>query len=145
MLHVQSLSCFQLFVTPWTVVHPAPPSMGFPRQEFYSGLPFPSPGTLPYPGTEPTFPALAGGFFTTEPPGPRHFLTWFKFHDQSKSTIANTLKSLDQISICILFFLLLFRCPMGSDSLQPHGLQHTRSPCPSPSPRVCPSSCSLHQ
>ena len=86
-LHVQSLSCFQLFVTPWTAVHPAPPFMGFPRQEFCSGLPFPSPGTLPYPGTEPTFPALAGGFFTTEPPGPRHFLTWFKFHDQSKSTI----------------------------------------------------------
>ena len=42
-------------------------------------------------------------------------------------------------------FLLLFSCPIISDSLQPHGLQHTRPPCPSPSPGVCPSSCSLHQ
>ena len=127
-LSVQSLSCVQLFVTPWTVVHMAPLSKGFPRQEFCSRLPFPSPGNLPYPGIEPTFPALAGGFFTTEPPGPRHFLTWFKFHDQSKSTIANTLNSLGQISICILFFLL-FRRPVESNSLQPHGLQHTRPPC----------------
>ena len=44
-------------------------SMGFPRQEYWSGLPFPSPEDLPHPGIEPTPPALAGGFFTTEPPG----------------------------------------------------------------------------
>ena len=43
--------------------------MGFSRQEYWSGLPFPSPGDLPDPGTEPRSPALAGGFFTTEPPG----------------------------------------------------------------------------
>ena len=43
--------------------------MGFPRQEYWSGLPFPSPGDLPNRGIEPTFPALAGGFFTAEPPG----------------------------------------------------------------------------
>ena len=43
--------------------------MGFPRQEYWSGLPFPSPGDLPDPGIEPMSPALAGGFFTTEPPG----------------------------------------------------------------------------
>ena len=43
--------------------------MGFPRQEYRSGLPFPSPGDLPNPGTEPVSPALAGRFFTTEPPG----------------------------------------------------------------------------
>ena len=42
---------------------------GFPRQEYWCVLPFPSPGGLPNPGTEPTFPALAGRFFTTEPPG----------------------------------------------------------------------------
>ena len=57
------------FVTPWTVAHQAPPSIGFPRQESWSGLPFPSPGDLPDPGIEPASPALAGGFFTTEPPG----------------------------------------------------------------------------
>ena len=44
-------------------------SMEFPKQEYWSGLPFPSPGDLPDPGIEPVSPALAGGFFTTEPPG----------------------------------------------------------------------------
>ena len=47
----------------------APLFMGFPRQEYWSGLPFPSPGDLLNPGIEPTFPALAGRFFTAEPPG----------------------------------------------------------------------------
>ena len=56
-------------VTPGTVVHQAPLSMGFSRQEYCSGLPCPSPGDLSDPGVEPTSPALAGGFFTTEPPG----------------------------------------------------------------------------
>ena len=44
----------------------APLTMGFPRQEYWNGLPFPSLGDLPNPGTEPESPALAGGFFTTE-------------------------------------------------------------------------------
>ena len=50
---------------PWTVAHQAPLSMGFPRQEYWSGMPFPSPGDLLNPGIKPTSPALAGGFFTT--------------------------------------------------------------------------------
>ena len=54
--------------TPCTVAHQAPLSMGFPRQEYQSGLPFPSPGHLPDPGIEPASPTLAGGFFTAEPP-----------------------------------------------------------------------------
>ena len=57
------------FATPWTVAHQAPLSMGCSRQEYWSGLPFPSPGDLPDPGIEHASPALAGGFFTTEPPG----------------------------------------------------------------------------
>ena len=57
------------FVTPWTVPRHGPLPMGFPRQEYWSGLPFPSPGDLPEPGIEPVSPALAGKFFTTEPPG----------------------------------------------------------------------------
>ena len=60
------LSCVQLFAASWTVICQAPLSMGFSRQEYWSGLPFPSPGDLPNPGIEPTsrmFPALAGGFF----------------------------------------------------------------------------------
>ena len=53
----------------WTVSQQAPLSTGFSRQEYWSGLPFPSPGDLPDPGIKSSFPALAGGFFTTGPPG----------------------------------------------------------------------------
>ena len=59
-----------LFETPRTVARQAPLSMGFPRQEYWSESPFPSPVDLPYPGIKPMFPespALAGGLFTTEP------------------------------------------------------------------------------
>ena len=66
------LSHVQLFATPWTVARKAPLFMGFSRQEYWSGLPFPPPGDLPDPGTEPmspVAPALAGKFFTAEPPG----------------------------------------------------------------------------
>ena len=65
-------SCFsrlQLFATPWTIAQQAPLSMGFPRQDYWSGLPCPSPGDLPDPGIEPASPALADGFSTTETPG----------------------------------------------------------------------------
>ena len=72
---VCELSRVQLFVTPWTVAHQAPLSPGLSRQEYWSELPFPSPGDLPSSGIHPVFPespvcpALAGRFFTTEPPG----------------------------------------------------------------------------
>ena len=56
-------------VTPWMVAFQAPLSMGFPRQEYWSGLPFPSQGDFPDPEIKLEFPALAGGFFTTEPLG----------------------------------------------------------------------------
>ena len=49
---VKLLSCVRLFVTPWTIVHQAPPSMGFSRQEYWSGLPFPTPGNPPDPGID---------------------------------------------------------------------------------------------
>ena len=55
---VKSLSCVRLFATPWTVAYQAPPLMGFSRQEYWSGLPFPSPGDLPDPGIEPGSPTL---------------------------------------------------------------------------------------
>ena len=63
------LSHVQFFVTPWTRARQAPLSMGFPRQEYWNGLPFPPPRDLPNSGTEPMSPALAGEFFTTEPSG----------------------------------------------------------------------------
>ena len=55
---VKSLSHVQLFATPWTVAYHAPLTMGFSRQEYWNGLPFPSPGDLPNPGIEPGSPAL---------------------------------------------------------------------------------------
>ena len=65
----QLLSHVRLFATPWTVAHQAPVFMQFSRQEYWSGLPFPSPGDLPALRIEPESPALAGRFFTTAPPG----------------------------------------------------------------------------
>ena len=57
-------------VNPWTVADQAPLSMGFPRHEYWNGLPFPFPGYLPDPGIKPMSPALADEFATTEPPVP---------------------------------------------------------------------------
>ena len=65
----------QLFATPWTIARQAPLSVGFPRQEYWNGLPFPSPGKFPDLGIEPVSPALAGRFFTTEPPGKSSLIT----------------------------------------------------------------------
>ena len=68
---VRMVSLVWPFATPWTVACQAPQSMEFSRQEYWSGLPFPSLGDLPDPGIEPRSPmcpALAGGFFITEPP-----------------------------------------------------------------------------
>ena len=67
-MHVCLFSHVPLFATPWTVAYLTPPSMGYPRQKYWSGVPFPSPGALSNPGTEPASSALAGRFFTTEPP-----------------------------------------------------------------------------
>ena len=66
---VKSLSRVRLFATPWTVAYQASPSMGFSRQKYWSGLPFPSPGDLPDPGIEPGSPALEADALTSEPPG----------------------------------------------------------------------------
>ena len=66
---MKSLSHVQLFATPWTVAHQAPLSMGFSRQEYWSGLPFPSPGDLPNPGIKPRCPSLQADALTSEPPG----------------------------------------------------------------------------
>ena len=61
------LSRVQLFVTLWTIAHQAPMSMGFSRQEYWSGLPFPSSEDLPDPGIEPTSPALQEDTLLPEP------------------------------------------------------------------------------
>ena len=66
---VKSLSCVRLFVTPWTVAYYAPPSVGFSRQEYWSGLPFPSPGDLLNSEIEPGSPMLQANALPSEPPG----------------------------------------------------------------------------
>ena len=67
----KSLSCVRLFATPWTVAYQASPSMRFSKQEYWNGLPFPSPGDLPDPGIEPRSPTLEADALTSEPPGNR--------------------------------------------------------------------------
>ena len=86
----ESLSRVRFFATPWTAAHQAPLAMGFSRQEYWSGVPSPSP-------------ICAGEHVKPTP----------------------------------VLMLLLFSGSVVSDALWPHGLQHTRLPCPSPSPRVC--------
>ena len=76
-------------MTPWTVAYQAPPSVayqappsvGFSRQEYWSGLPFPSPGDLPDPGIEPKSPALQADALSSEPPG--KFLAYVLFKNHS--------------------------------------------------------------
>ena len=81
---VKSLSHVQLFATPWTVAHQAPLSMRFSRQEYWSRLPFPSPGDLPNPGIEPRSPALQAYALPSEPP--RKPISQFsKYHNLIKT------------------------------------------------------------
>ena len=68
-MKVKSLSQVRLFAIPWTVACKAPLSMGFSRQEYWSGLPFLSPGDLPDPGIEPQSPALQADSLPSKPPG----------------------------------------------------------------------------
>ena len=87
-LMLSHFSCVCLFGTLWTVAHRVPLSMGFSRQEYWNGFPFPSLGDLPNPGIESTSfmsPALAGRFFITKVPGkPNHltYLLWNLYADQ---------------------------------------------------------------
>ena len=71
-MKVKSLSRLRLFATPWTVTYQAPLSMGFSRQEYWRGLPFPSPRDLRDIGIEPRSPAFQADALTAEPPGKPH-------------------------------------------------------------------------
>ena len=98
---VKSLSHVQLFVTPWTTACQAPPSMGFARQEHWSGLPFPSPGDLPDRGMDPGSPALQEDPLPSEPPGnPTYQFSSVQFSSvaQSCPTLCNPMYSLSQMS-----------------------------------------------
>ena len=88
---VKLLSRVRLFATLWTVSHQVPPSMGFSRQEYWSGLPFPSPGDLPDPEIKPQSPTLEADTLTSESPGkpltnwPKYLIKWTKFRKVSLS------------------------------------------------------------
>ena len=105
-------SHIQLFVTLWAVAHQAPLSMGFSRQEYWSGLPCPPPGDLPHPGTKSGSPALQVDSLLSEPPGkrppkpkPHRFLTSCfappSWTPQQEVRSANSLWSKNYRSICI--------------------------------------------
>ena len=106
-----------LFVTPWTVACQALSSMGFPRQEYWSGLPFPSPGDLPNP-TEPTSPALQAD-------------SWLLSHQRSSQIIHSSIlsTSLSELSPSCPW-KWKWSCSVMSVSSQPHGLQPARLLCP---------------
>ena len=80
---MKSLSRVQLFATPWTVAHQAPLSMGFSRQEYWSGLPFSSPGDHPNPGIEPESPALQADSLSSEPPGKPQYMMLLNVNDSN--------------------------------------------------------------
>ena len=104
--------------------------MEFSRQEYWSGLPFPSPGDLPDPKVKPGYPALADGFFITEPPGKPH-------------SVLDQKILISQFFVCYCFSQ--FSRSVMSSSLWPLESQHARPPCPSPTPGVHSNSCPLSQ
>ena len=109
---VKSLSHVRHFVTPWTVAYQAPQSLGFSRQEYRSGLPFPSPGDIPNPGMEPGSPILQADALPSEPPG--KLIT----NNNEQQLLHSTIYQASSTYAVI------------SDSCRPHGLQPTRVLCP---------------
>ena len=86
-MKVKSLSRVRLFATLWTLAYQAPPSMGFSRQEYWSGLLFPSPGDLPNPGIEAGSPALQADALPSEPPG------------KASNSVTNSMKTLKMVPV----------------------------------------------
>ena len=96
-MKVKSLSCARLLVTPWTEDYQAPPSMGFSRQEYWNGVPFPSLEDLPDPGIKPGSPTLQAETLPSEPPGkPPFLLRW------NEKNLKNILQ----------FFLIISKVPL---------------------------------
>ena len=92
---IQLCSCVQLFATLWSVALQAPLFMEFSRQEYWSGLPFPTPEDLPDPGMEPeslASPALAGRFFTTAPPGKPQYIHRYMYENAYHPVVGTWVK-----------------------------------------------------
>ena len=119
-MKVKLLSRIQLFVTPWTVAYQAAPSMGFSRQEYWSGLPLPSLGDLPDPGIEPVFltsPALAGTFLTTRATWEAPISHRPRFH--STRLHQTIISSNSKLFACVLLFQEEPVCHAHSVSMGP--------------------------
>ena len=90
-MKVKLLSRVQIFATPWIVAYLAPPSLGFSKQEYWSGLPFPSPGDLPNSGIEPRSPAFQADALPSEPPGkPKEYIKVIYCHPDYLTYILST-------------------------------------------------------
>ena len=118
------LSRVWLSATPWTEARQAPLSMGFSRQEYWSGLPCPAPGDIPTPGIKPASP-VAPTFQADSLPLNHSYDSIQLQLSQNKVIVYDDLALSVQFSHSVL-----------SDSLQPHKLQHARPPCSSPTPGV---------
>ena len=116
---VKSLSSVRLFVTPWTGAYQAPPSMGCSRQEYWSRLPFPSPGDLPNSGIEPWSPALQADALTSELPGKPFLLS---YHDYPCLVIAQ--RPIPWLYPCT------WRQPGKRPTLRLHSHRHTHTLMP---------------
>ena len=115
-------------------------SMGFSRQEYWSGLLYPSPGNHPIPGIEPRSPELQADSSPTELRGKPKVS--YSFLPQSECEYPKSRKDIPISPVRSVHFSSVSRSVM-SDSLRPHELQQARPPCPSPTPRVHPNSCPL--
>ena len=100
---LKSLSRVRLFATPWTVAYQVPPFMGFSRQEYWSGLPFPSPGDLPNPGIELRSPTLQVNSLPSEPPG--------KYNFRKKKSV----KSLSRVQLFVTLWTSVFQPPLSME------------------------------
>ena len=136
-----------------------PLSIVFPRQGYCSGLPFPSPGDLPSPGIEPRFltwqayslPAETQGKPQNTGVGSLSLLQGIFLIQESNHGLLHCRWSLyywairEAQPLLHIFTSVQFSCSVMSDSLRPHGLQHPRLPCPSPTPRAYSNSCPSSQ
>ena len=100
---MKSLGCVRLFATPWTVAHQAPPSMEFSRQEYWSGLPFPSPGDLPDIRIKPRSPSLRVKALPSEPLGKPTIYTWM----QPKCPLTDEwIKKMWCVCVCVYIYIM---------------------------------------
>ena len=124
---MKSLSRVRLFVTLWTVAYQAPLSMGFSRQERWSGLPFPSPGELPDPRIKPGSPALQADALLSEPPGKltriwemwskpqnnKDIIIYVKLVQHHKSTVKVKVKSLSRVRLFVTLWTVAYQAPLS--------------------------------